>query len=99
MTKLPITHEDLDHPGDLPLPEDGDRCDKCNAVIPKFQSVTVEEKQRIRALPLFEQVSVIRAATGCSLRWGKIRGFHPNGPEPKYGTHGPPCPTCGAPLR
>jgi hypothetical protein len=83
--------------GQFPLR--GEYCEHCERFIPAFADVASETERRIRALPKLQQMIELRTKTGCSLGWAKIWTLHPDGPRPKFGWVGPPCPNCGKPLR
>ena len=90
--------------GDRILPEKGEHCPACDAIIPRFLDLPPEQEAMVRAIDRegrrVEAIRKLRELTGCPLAWAKIWVSHPTGPKPEH-TRGntSPCPYCGKPLR
>ena len=79
-------------------PQKGELCLKCNARIPRFSYLSIEDEKHLKELirdgRRVEAMSQLMKLTECSVSWAKIWVLHPNGAD-----SGTPCPYCGKPLR
>lgn len=81
---------------------DGIECPSCKEIIPGFPSLPEENVARLHTTYLMhpiEAIKELRALTDCSFPDAKIWLNHPNGAEPLVLSDGPPCPSCGVPLK
>ena len=93
----PYSREELEGLGEVNVwPKRGPVCGKCRKHIPQYSEMSPELDRQLRQLPPVEAMKQLQAVTGCPLFWAKIWVSHPHGAEPPSG---PPCPSCGTPLR
>lgn len=95
------TNDEIKQLQNMPKPDRGVYCPKCDCHIPMFHSICPETELEIRAMdgPLQQMKRVIEI-TGCPQTWAKIWALHPDGPHRRFGdTNAPSCPHCGQQLR
>jgi hypothetical protein len=101
MNETPYSREEVRAAGNA-FPERGLVCQKCKTIIPQFRDLSEKDKTRILTLIRDNRkimaIWELRAATGCSIIWGKIWVEHSGKPEPLENEI-LPCPYCGKPLR
>lgn len=81
----------------------GQKCHKCDAIIPEFENLAEKDESRIKELIRNDRklmaMQELRFATGCSVELAKIWVLHSGKPDAVYEGEKSLCPYCSKPLR